>query len=157
MFEGEDEAPAKSSKAKPINLSVSRTIAAPAEKIFDRWLIPVFVGEWMFGPHLGREKVLELQNEVRPGGEFRYRIQRDGKELVYCGEYQLIDRPKRLKFSWKENQSAASIISVSFDQIEDKTRLKIALQLDRSLDDHAEIIKQQWSARCKALSAKLSK
>lgn len=157
MFEGESEPPPKPGNTRPLNLSVSRTITAPAEKIFDRWLIPVFISEWMFGPHVGREKVLDLQNEVRPGGDFKYKIQRDGKELICCGEYQLIDRPKRLKFSWQENNSELSNVSVSFEQVEDKTKLKVSLQVDRSLADHAEVIKQQWSARCKALSAKLSK
>lgn len=157
MFEGESEPSPKQDKAKPLNLSVSRTIAAPAEKIFDRWLIPVFVGEWMFGSHVGREKVLDLQNEVRPGGEFKYKILRDGKELICCGEYQLIDRGRRLKFSWQENNSEPSNVSVSFEQAEDKTKIKVSLQVDRSEAAHAEIIKQQWSARCKALAAKLSK
>lgn len=157
MFEGESEPSPQASKARPLNLSVSRTIAAPAEIIFDRWLIPVFVGEWMFGPHVGREKVLDLQNEVRPGGEFNYKIERDGKELVCCGEYQLIDRPKRLKFSWQEDNIESGNVSVSFEQIDDKTKLKVSMQVDRSLADHAELIKQQWSARCKALSAQLSK
>ena len=157
MFEGESEPAPKSSKARPINLSISRTIAAPAEKIFDRWLIPVFVGDWMFGPNVGREKVLDLQNEVRPGGEFKYKIERDGKELVCCGEYQLIDRPKRLKFNWQENNTESSNISVSFEQIDNKTKLKVSLQVDPSLADQIELIKQQWSTRCNVLSSKLSK
>ncbi|NQV71344.1 MAG: SRPBCC domain-containing protein [Pseudohongiella sp.] len=157
MFEGEAELPPKSAKAKPLNLSISRTIVAPAEKIFDRWLIPVFVGNWMFGPNVGNEKVLDLQNEVRPGGTFRYKIQRGGKEFIYSGEYQLIDRPKRLKFSWQENNTPAGNVSVSLEQIEDKTKLKVSLQVDRSLAEHVELIKRQWTDRCKALSCELSK
>lgn len=157
MFEGESEPPPKPVKTRPVNLSVSRTIAAPAEKIFDRWLIPVFVGNWMFGPDIGREKVLDLQNEVRPGGEFNYRIERGGKEFIISGEYQLIDRPRQLKFSWQENDAEASNIIANFEQLEDKTKLKISIQLDRALADQADAVKQQWSSRCKALSAQLSK
>ena len=68
MFEDDSaEASKPAPKFKTFSVSLSRTIVSPAEKIFDRWLIPTFVGNWMFGEHLGNEKVVDLQNEVRPG------------------------------------------------------------------------------------------
>ncbi|PCJ26377.1 MAG: hypothetical protein COA96_05070 [SAR86 cluster bacterium] len=157
MFEGESIPAPRPSNAKPFNFSVSRTIAAPAEKIFDRWLIPTFIGNWMFGPKVGNEKVLDLKNEVRPKGEFTYKIQRDGREIICRGEYKVIDRPKRLSFSWQENDLEAGKVNVSFEQHEDKTKLKISVQVPQSLSDQLEKIKQQWTARCKALSVQLSK
>jgi len=161
MFEGGAEISRKVRNGKPLNLSVSRTISASAETIFDRWLIPTFVGKWMFGTHVENEKVVELKNDVRPRGEFTYKVQRPGKEVIFRGEYQRIDRPKQLKFSWQENDSPISTINVSFEpnesKSENKTKLKISIQVDRSMSDEIESIKRQWSARCKALSSQLSK
>ena len=72
-------------KFKSFSVSLSRTVVAPPEKIFDHWLIPTFVGSWMFGSHVGNEKIIDLQNEVRPGGSYSYHITRNGKEFLQDG------------------------------------------------------------------------
>ena len=161
MFEDDSAAVSKSApKFKTFSVSLSRTIASPAEKIFDRWLIPTFVGNWMFGEHLGNEKVVDLQNEVRPGGTFNYLIKRNGKEVLHDGEYLQIDRPKRLSFSWRETakkNAHKSKVSLTLDPQEGKTKLRLSLQIDQSLEYYGEEIKQQWAERLKVLSAQLSK
>ncbi len=147
-------------KSKSFTVSLSRTFAAPAEKIFDRWLIPTFVGNWMFGTHLGNEKILDLQNEVRPGGTFIYRIERNEKEITHDGEYLQIDRPKRLSFSWQESarkHANKSKINLSLDPQHGKTKLKLSIQIDQALVHYSEEIRQQWSERLKALSCQVSK
>ncbi len=161
MFEADKQISGKpAAKSKSFSMSLSRTIAAPAEKIFDRWLIPTFVGNWMFGSHLGNEKILDLKNEVRPGGSYSYSIQRNGKKVVHDGEYLQIDRPKRLSFSWQESAKEnvnKTKISLSLEPDEQKTKLKLSLQIDEALAHYREEIKQQWSERLKALSSQLVK
>jgi len=161
MFEEEAAAPDKpAAKFKSFNVSISRTLPVSAEKIFDRWLIPTFVGKWMFGEHLGNEKVVDLQNEVRPGGTYNYKIKRNGKEILQDGEYLQIDRPKRLSFSWRETAKKnvhKSKVSLSLDPKDGKTKLRLSLQIDQTLEHYADEIKQQWSERLKALANQLSK
>lgn len=161
MFEEEGAAQEPSAaKHKTFTVSISRTLPVPAEKVFDRWLIPTFVGNWMFGDHVGNEKVIDLQNEVRPGGAYNYRIRRNGKEVLHDGEYLSIDRPKRLSFSWRETakkNAHKSKVNLSLDAQDDKTRLKLSLQIDQTLEHYADEIKQQWSERLKALAAQLSR
>jgi len=114
----------------------------------------------MFGPHLGNEEVIELQNEVRPGGSFSYRIKRNGKEALHEGEYLQIERPKRLCFSWNEitqNARNESKITLTLDPQDGKSKLKLSIQMDQHLQHYAEEIKQQWSTRLKALSAQVGK
>jgi uncharacterized protein YndB with AHSA1/START domain len=161
MFEEDSDAVEKpAAKYKTFNVSLSRTVAAPAEKIFDRWLIPTFVGSWMFGSHIGNEKVVELQNEVRPGGSYTYHIKRNGKEFLHDGEYLKIDRPKRLSFTWRETakkNAHRSKINLSLDTQDGKTRLRLSMQIDQTLELYADEIKQQWSERLKMLAAQVSK
>ena len=161
MFE-EDRAAAEkpAAKFKSFTVSISKTIDAPAEKIFDRWLIPTFVAKWMFGEHLGNEKVLDMQNAVRPGGSFTYKIKRNGKEVLHEGEYLQIDRPKRLIFSWPEaakNNVHRSKITLSLDSQGERTKLKLSMQIDQALEHYGEEIRQQWSERLKALASQVSK
>lgn len=161
MFEDENDATElPAAKFKTFSISLSRTLVAPAEKIFDRWLIPTFVGSWMFGSHVGNEKVVDLQNEVRPGGSYNYHITRNGKEFLHDGEYLKIDRPKRLSFSWREaakKNAHKSKINLSLDMVDGKTKLKLSMQIDQTLELYADEIKQQWSERLKMLAAKVSK
>lgn len=161
MFEDDsDAAELPAAKFKTFTVSLSRTVAAPAEKIFDRWLIPTFVGSWMFGSHIGNEKVIELQNEVRPGGSYTFHIKRNGKEFLHDGEYLQIDRPKRLSFSWREaakKNAHKSKINLSLDSQDGKTKLRLSMQIDQTLELYGDEIKQQWSERLKMLAAQVSK
>lgn len=45
----------------------------------------------MFDPSLQSEKVLELTNNVRPRGDFTFKLTRAGKEVIVTGIYQVID------------------------------------------------------------------
>jgi uncharacterized protein YndB with AHSA1/START domain len=161
MFEDDNAAaPKPAAKFKTFSVSLSRTLAAPPEKIFDRWLIPTFVGNWMFGSHLGNEKVVDLQNEVRPGGTYTYSIKRNGKDFLHDGEYLQIDRPNKLSFSWRENakkNTNKSKLTLSLESQDGKTKLKLSMQIDQALELYADEIKQQWSERLKALAVQVSK
>ena len=64
----EDDPQLPPGKLKASSISLSKTIDAPAQEVYDQWLIPVFVGDWMFGRH----SIVRLENKVRKGGEFTY-------------------------------------------------------------------------------------
>lgn len=157
MFESDGQE--KAEKPKQMSLSVSRTIPAAAEKVYDHWLIPTFVGKWMFGAANKAEHLIDLHNEVRPRGEFSYKLQRGGKDITYSGEYQRIDRPRQLIFSWRASngEAAPNKVTVDFEEDEQKTKLKISMQMDKDLANYAGEVKQQWSNRSKALAALLAK
>lgn len=84
----------------PISVSVTRRFAASAERVFDAWLDPVLIGQWMFGPRLRDEEVLHLNVDGRVGGSFSFLVRRQGHEIDHIGTYREIDRPKRLVFTW---------------------------------------------------------
>lgn len=163
MFEDDDNSGAAElpvAKIKTFSVSLSKSVAAPAEKIFDRWLIPTFVGSWMFGSHVGNEKVVDLKNEARPGGSYSYHITRNGKEFLQDGEYLKIDRPIKLSFTWRETakkNARKSKINLNLDTQDGKTKIKLSMQIDQTLELYANEIKKQWSERLKMLAEQVSK
>lgn len=147
---------AQASKVAPASFSITRTINGSPQSVCDHWLIPVFVGEWMFGPRVQAEKVLSLENTVRKNGEFDFKIHRRGQEISHQGEYLELNIPSKLVMSWTESTEpeAESKISVQFTEEAGKTKLKLTVNLPAELAPNKDKIKKQWTARCKALAEK---
>jgi uncharacterized protein YndB with AHSA1/START domain len=66
--------------------------------VFDAWLDPAMVGRWMFAS--GGDEVLHVRIDPRVGGAFSFKVRRGGREIDHVGEYRVIDRPRRLVFTW---------------------------------------------------------
>ncbi|HIA58963.1 MAG TPA: hypothetical protein EYO00_03595 [Gammaproteobacteria bacterium] len=153
MLEDDPQLPA--GKLKASSISLSKTINAPAQQVYDQWLIPVFVGDWMFGCH----SIVKLENKVRKGGEFTYVVKSRNQEISYSGTYELLDMPGTLIFSWVENAhpKAISRVVVKFQEKHGKTRISLTIKLDPKLNTLKAPIKEQWSDRCTALAQKFNK
>ena len=146
-------------KPKAAHISINKTINGPAQKVCDQWLIPVFVGKWMFGVARGNEKIISLENKVRKGGRFLFKVTLNGKTIEYSGQYLQMDIPDRLEFSWVSSSypDAESLINVQFQETAGKTRLKLTLRLDPRLRKYQDSIKSEWADRCTALAARFKK
>ena len=143
--------------AKPTNFSLTKTIKAPTQKVYDQWLIPVFIGKWMFGPKVQREKVIKLENNVRKGGDFKFLINRKNQDVEVTGEIKVLDIPRRLELSWQESTypDEISLVIAQFDSLEAKTKLKLNVKLPTELSPYKDSIKKLWSARLTALAKEL--
>ena len=121
-------------------VTVSREIAASAEALFDAWLEPRSLGIWL------RPSVIsQTRAEVDPrvGGEFRVVMVRDGAEVLHCGRYLEIDRPRRLVFSWRSAATGHrdSIVTVTFQTRADLTlveRHQVGLADEQARAGHHE-------------------
>ncbi len=82
-----------------LELTVSRTIPAPREKVFDAWLSPATLAKIMRpGPDMLPAKVT---NDPVKGGKFSIvMFNSDRKELPHSGTYLEIDPHSRLAFTW---------------------------------------------------------
>lgn len=83
-----------------VNVRVVRRFAASAEHVFDAWLTPRLLGQWMFGPAVREEKILRLDIDPRVGGTFSMLVERQGETIDHLGTYLEMDRPHRLVFTW---------------------------------------------------------
>jgi uncharacterized protein YndB with AHSA1/START domain len=94
-----------------ITLVVRRTIKAEASRVFDAWTKPEHLLEW-WGPR----PVICTQAEVdlRVGGSYRIaNLLPDGTTLWICGQFELVERPSRLVYSWRIEPTGASAPEVS--------------------------------------------
>jgi uncharacterized protein YndB with AHSA1/START domain len=76
---------------------VRRVLPAPPDIVYDEWLDPVGMIEWMC-PRPARAVKISLEPSV--GGSLRIDIEDSGSSLYVSGFYIELDRPRRLRFTW---------------------------------------------------------
>lgn len=76
---------------------VRRVLPAPPHVVFDEWLDPEGMTEWMC-PRPARAVKIALEPVV--GGALRIDIEDSAASLYVTGRFIELDRPRRLRFSW---------------------------------------------------------
>ncbi len=135
--------------AEHVTVVVTKSYAAPPERVFDAWLDPAMIGRFMFGPHLRDEQVIHLQTDPRVGGRFSFLVTRQGQPIDHIGEYLEIDRPHRLVFTWavagSGGEDAHSRVIIGVVPTQGGCDLTLAHELDPAWADYAERTKGGWS------------
>ena len=106
--------------AEPPSFTVERRIAATPEAVFDAWLDPDGVGQWLFATPDGVMEKVEI--DPRVGGRFLIVERRDDDLAEHFGEYVEIDRPRRLVFDFWTS-SARKRTRVTIDDRAGRRRL----------------------------------
>jgi uncharacterized protein YndB with AHSA1/START domain len=96
-----------------ITLMTRRTIRASATRLFEAWTQPEQLRAW-WGPRPVTCSGAEV--DLRVGG--RYWIANalpDGKTLVIEGEFQVVEAPHKLVYTWRAGDDQASRVTVRFE------------------------------------------
>lgn len=139
-----------------VDVTVQRHFSAPAERVFDAWLTPRLLGQWMFGPGVRDEKVLRLDVDPRVGGRFSMQVERHGTRIDHVGEYLVIERPHRLSFTWGiagESDQDGSRVDIVISPVPTGCELRLTHALPRAWADYAERTQQGWAHMLEALHA----
>lgn len=75
---------------------VRRTIRARPDDVFDAWLDPAKMHQWL----CGNDPQWRFRLDPRVGGKFSIDMMHEGKSIPHDGEYRIIDRPHKLQFTW---------------------------------------------------------
>ena len=101
---------------------VRRVIAASAEDLFDAWLDPEALAQWM---RPGTINSTVARVEPRVGGAYEITMQGQSGPIVHKGVYRVIERPRRLVFTWisgpTENQE--TLVTVDFVRVDKRTEV----------------------------------
>lgn len=105
-------------------LEVTQTIKAPPERVFDAWLDPAMLARFMLpGPDMS---VPEAEVDARVGGRFRLVMRAGDRDMPHAGEYRVIDRPRRLQFTWESPFSIdGSTVTLDFAAVQGGTQVRL--------------------------------
>lgn len=76
---------------------VERVLPAPCDVVYDEWLSPESLVEWMC-PHPARLRAAEIDPVV--GGRVRFDIVDDNQPVLVVGTYLTLERPRTIRFTW---------------------------------------------------------
>jgi uncharacterized protein YndB with AHSA1/START domain len=95
-------------------LEVRREIPAPAAELFDAWLDPGKLATWMRPSDVKRSRV---KADARVGGAFEVLMQTPEGKSPHTGVYKVIDRPRRLAFTWNSDAAGNqdSLVTLDFN------------------------------------------
>jgi uncharacterized protein YndB with AHSA1/START domain len=123
-------------------IEVERRLAAPPEMVFDAWLDPEGVGQWLFATPGGMMEAVEI--DPRVGGGFTI-AERRGEELArHFGEYIELERPCRLVFDfWTSVGAERTRVTVEIPPDGDGARIRLTHNGVRA--DYRERTMQGWT------------
>jgi uncharacterized protein YndB with AHSA1/START domain len=100
----------------PAAVVVRRTIAASVFDLFDAWLDPEALAEWMRPGTIQRS---EARVDPRVGGAYEVIMHGEKGPIPHRGVYKLIDRPRRLVFTWTSPFAGAdTLVTVDFRKVD---------------------------------------
>ena len=102
------------------DITVNRTIPAPAEKIYDVWIDPKSPG----GPWHGAERV--IFNPV-VDGLYYLAIKHEGRVWPHYGRFTRLERPHVVEFTWMSEgtKGAESVVTVTLQPRGDQTEVTL--------------------------------
>ncbi len=144
--------------APPPTVQVIRVLPATAERVFDAWIDPAWLARWMFGPEVRDETIVALRVDARVGGDFSFRVARQGQEIDHVGRYEVLDRPRLLVFTWgiAGQAEGGSRVRVSIEARGSSCELTLTHTLDPRWAEYAERTRAGWSHMVEQLDKRLS-
>jgi uncharacterized protein YndB with AHSA1/START domain len=132
---------------KLVSVRVTRRFSASPERVFDAWLKPEMLGQWMFGPNVREEEIVRLTVDARVGGSFSFIVRRQGEEIDHIGEYLEINRPHRLVFTWaiRQPEPDNSRVIIEIVPVENGSELTLTHELHPDWADYAGRTEAAWA------------
>lgn len=94
---------------------VRRVMPATPDVVFDQWLDPESLVEWMCPRPV---RCVAITVEAHVGGTVRFDVDDSGTSVLIVGRFLTIDRPSRLRFTWSNSNWAdptvVSVVDVAF-------------------------------------------
>ena len=108
------------------SLTITRTIKASADKVFDAWTQPEQIKRWAAPEGV---EVQEAQVDLTVGGRYHIRMLSDEGEHNAVGVYREVTRPTRLVYTWsweeKDHDVGETLVTVEFNAQGDNTEVVV--------------------------------
>jgi uncharacterized protein YndB with AHSA1/START domain len=102
------------------DITVTRTIPASPEEVFDVWIDPKSPG----GPWFGAERTI-LNPAV--DGLFYFAVKHEGRTWPHYGRFLRIDRPHDIEYTWvsEATKGIESVVAVKFESRANQTEVTL--------------------------------
>jgi uncharacterized protein YndB with AHSA1/START domain len=133
-----------------IQARVTHRFNAPAERVFDGWLQPESVRQWMKAAlmEMGLAgEIRQVRVDARVGGSFFFSDMRDGQEARHWGKYIEFDRPRRLVFTWitdESEESDPSKVTLTIDSEGSGCVATIVHEMDKAWAEYVARTEKGW-------------
>lgn len=128
-----------------LSLTVTKTIPAKPEKVFNAWLDPKMLAKFMTpGDTM---TVPRAETDPREGGRFEIIMATPEKELPHCGTYLEVTPHSRLVFTWESPHSIdGSTVTLDFRPSDDGATEIELTQVKFASDSAVEGHRKGWTA-----------
>ena len=131
---------------------IVRQFKASAERVFDAWLDPDGVGNWLFASADGVMQRVEM--DPRVGGKFVISDQRGDELAEHFGTFLEIERPSRLVFSYNMDPTEPqTVVTIEIVPLDEGCRLTLSHDMDPKWGDISEQVNEGWTMILEGLSA----
>lgn len=118
-----------------LTVNINKTIQAPIDKVFDAWLNPKILSQFIL-PMPGMPEP-ETKNDAREGGSFTIVMHVGDDKIPHAGNYLEINRPEKLVFTWESPFSTDdSTVTLNFSAI-DENNTRVELTHVKFIDEEA--------------------
>ena len=139
-----------------LELTITRIIATPREKVFDAWLSPALLAQFMRVPS-GEGGPAKVKTDAVKGGRFSIIMVTQEREIPHTGTYLEIRPHSHLAFTWESPYSLGdSVVTVDLAAPDDNsteiTLRHVKFRSEQARDGHEE----GWSAILESMAATLA-
>ncbi len=131
-------------------LQITRSFTASPERVFDAWLNPAIARRFLFATPTG--EMVRVDIDARVGGKFLMVRRSDGEEVEHVGEYLIIERPRRLVFTFAVPKFSAQFTQVSIEIVSTANGCTLTLTHEGVLAEWAERTQEGWGRILTGLS-----
>ena len=141
-------------KTETRSLQVKKAFTATTERVFDAWLDPEKAKRFLFATQSG--EIVRCEIDARPGGRFTITRRDEQGDTEHVGQYEVVDRPKRLVFTFGVPRYSEVMTTVKIDIVPLDSGCELTLTHEGVLPEWKEKSVEGWTMILDGLENRLA-